>query len=45
MIFVGSVLALGVFGVKHKPKVIAGTEERVSAVACPPGCQWKYFEL
>lgn len=35
MIFVESVLALGVFGVKHRPKAIAGTEEHVSAVACP----------
>lgn len=35
MIFVGSSLALSIFGVKHKPKAIAGTGEHVGAVACP----------
>lgn len=35
MIFAGSSLALGAFGVKHRPKAVAGTEECVDAVACP----------
>lgn len=34
MIFEGSSLALGLFGVKPRPKAIAGTEECVDAVAC-----------
>lgn len=35
MIFIGSSLALGLFGVRYRPKAIAGTEECVDAVACP----------
>lgn len=35
MIFVGSSLALSVFGIEHRLEAIAGTEERVGAVACP----------
>lgn len=42
MILVRSSLAFGVFGVKHRPKGIARTEERVGAVAVQT---WSSMEI